>query len=189
MAGTYLQHQTVLAMRLGICALPAAYQPQFSPLFLRGRITDLRAGTHRDAPSRAVEAECTAISDPGPRNHSVLGRVHVGWLLFTAARDGRGPGWQVQNHQNPRAGGPRLFWRSYLCIWRLYLDVSKTMKMRDTWPAPRLVSCQCWCVAHDAKPPRWEPGGREPGAGTWGWLPSVPNVSLFSPARCDWKLR
>lgn len=32
-------------------ALRTAYQPQFSPLFLRGRITDLRAGTHRDGPS------------------------------------------------------------------------------------------------------------------------------------------
>lgn len=80
-----VMYQTVLAMRP---ALPCVLLTSRSSLLYfcaGGSLTCVRELIEMVL---AAETECTAISDPGPRNHSVLGRVHVGWLLFTAARDG-----------------------------------------------------------------------------------------------------
>lgn len=68
-------------------ALRTAYQPQFSPLFLRGRITDLRAGTHRDGPRSGDGVHGDIRPRPGPSTCRVVafyGRPR--WLRSGMAR-------------------------------------------------------------------------------------------------------
>lgn len=170
-------------------ALRTAYQPQFSPLFLRGRITDLRAGTHRDGPSSGDGVHGDIRPRPpepfrtGPSTCRVVafyGRPR--WLRSGMARP-----------KSPKSLSGRSSF--ILAFISLHLALG-SRRQRDNEDgrylagAPRLVSCQCWTagVSHmTPNHPAGSPGVGNQERGHGVGSPRCP-MSRF-PAPCDWRLR